>query len=116
MPHREVELCNFIQKNIKQTDTIVFIKPRMLYLYTGRVSLEVNDKNLKDHKYYIFYKNSTNLLVSPIYSLPFSSFLRKYRDNNPSVRFKARNKLMGSDIEKIILFENEKFQFIKIAR
>ena len=111
LSQQEKELYKFIKQNTKKTDTIVFIKPRVLQLYTDRIALEVNEKNLKKYQYYLLIGN----IESNYFQSRFVSY-SKYNDNNPFVALYAHKNFTESNVKKTILFENDRFQFIKINK
>ncbi len=76
-----LNVYDFIKSHTKQSDVIIFFKPRVLYLNTNRLSFTTSDtKRLKEADYVLYYKQSYSFL--PESSIDSSALSEIYKNDS----------------------------------
>ena len=77
-----IDLFNYIKKNTNIKDVFIFLKPRVLALYTNRCASVYHWPRDKKHLFKYFDKISADYLIArKFYEGDLHSFVNKYRDN-----------------------------------
>jgi hypothetical protein len=75
-----IELFNFIKRNTRESDVMVFLKPRVLALYTGRrASVYHWPRDAKDLLKYFHSIGATHLIIRHIEPAFMKAFIKKYQ-------------------------------------
>lgn len=89
------EMFTFISEQTRPEDIIIFFKPRVLHLYTGRKSFNMDKpEGMWKGDYYVMHKNKGDYDQVPVYRYPDSEFefLHQIFENEMFLVFKIDNK------------------------